>query len=203
MKIINILLLFSCILLLSNSILLNNNPFNKKCLKCPNCAFGYIGGGALIYESNNGIKNFILGIDCKNELVDFGDKINSPNERIWISVSEILNIKTLNVLNTKPNDIIINDYIDIDCKEHKYRCYLVKIDNFDIYKYKCNKYDFDNKFKKYFNEIHNIIIISETSIKNLLDKEYNNANNSPELIPYMISSRLKKILYIYFYEQRN
>ena len=206
MKIINILLLLllSYILLLSKSILLNKNSFNKKCLNCPNCSFGYIGGGALIYESdNNGTKKMILGIDYKNELTDLGDKINFPNERIWNTVSEIINSKTFNVLNTKPNEIIINDYIDIDSNTHKYRCYLFQIDKFEINKYKYNKFTFNNKFKKYFNEINDIIIIPESSIKKLLENEYDIANNSGELIPYMISSRLKKILNIYFYERNS
>ena len=195
---INLLLL--TYFLFGYSIMLNKKSFSGAlCNNCEKCLFGYVGGGAIIYENNNdGSKNFILGVNNKNNLVDFGGKVANQNERIWTTVSGELYKQSNKFFNIDDKKIIEFNYVNVKFNQHKYRCYFIEIEKKNnkntIYKIR------NEDFLKNYNEIINIISIPENKIKKLLYDEYEDLNKSNELIPYILSNRLKKIFNIYFEE---
>lgn len=182
-------------LLFSYSILMNNEfMLKKRCTNCEKCSNGFTGSGVLLYEKDsNDKKTFVLGIDYKNELTDFGGKIDNNKEKIYITALRECNEETKEILNLTPNDIITSDYINIARNEHKYRCYIVKTNYFDINKFNSKKIKNNNLD---YNEIINIIKINEDELKKIFNLIY--SNDTIEIIPYFISTRLIKILKIYY-----
>ena len=182
-------------LLFSYSILMNNEfMLKKRCTNCKKCSNGFTGSGVLLYEKDsNDKKTFVLGIDYKNELTDFGGKIDNNKEKIYITALRECNEETKEILNLTPNDIITSDYINIARNEHKYRCYIVKTNYFDINKFNSKKIKNNNLD---YNEIINIIKINEDELKKIFNLIY--SNDTIEIIPYFISTRLIKILKIYY-----
>ena len=179
-------------IVLVKSIILNKNPLHGKfCENCERCSSGYTGSGVLLYKDVK--KKFILGIDYKNELTDFGGKIDFVNENICNTASRELFEESNRVLNISSKDILSCQYIDIDRYTHKYRCYILPIKKFDKKLFDYNKQNIKNSSSVY-KEITNIIEIDQESLKNKLLYKL----NTVEIIPYDISPRLKKILYIYF-----
>jgi hypothetical protein len=172
------------------SISLNQKSIEKNyCKSCSKCSLGYTGSGVLLYKKNNNCKNFVLGLDYKNELTDFGGKIDYTSEKIWNTASRELFEESNRVFNISGREILSNDYIDIDRNMHKYRCYILQIKDFDKSQFYHNKLDYKNSPFPY-SEITNIIEIKEDNLKKLL---FNKSD-----IPYTISLRLEKILQIYF-----
>ena len=194
---LKIILLFSFIII-SYSIQLNKKPFeNKFCNSCDKCSLGYTGGGVLLYKNKGKNKKFIFGIDYKNELTDLGGQINSIHEKVWETASRELFEESNGIFNIDKKEIGDYDYIDIDRINHKYRCYFIPIKNFDkkkFYSNKANSIYSTNSFK----EIIDIVIIQEENLKKMISNESNYLNKSPDIIPYIISPRLKKILSIYY-----
>ena len=172
------------------SISLNKKSFEKNyCKNCSKCSLGYTGSGVLLYKKNNNCKKFVLGLDYKNELTDFGGKIDFTSEKIWDTASRELFEESNRVFNISGREILSNDYIDIDRNTHKYRCYILQIKYFDKNQFYNNKLDSIHSTLPY-NEINNIIEIKEENLKKLL---FNKSDNS-----YTFSLRLEKILQIYF-----
>ena len=182
-------------LLFTYSILMNNEfMLKKRCTNCEKCTNGFTGSGVLLYEKNsNHKKTFVLGIDYKNELTDFGGKTDNNKEKVYITALRECNEETKGILNLIPSDIITSEHIDIPRNEHKYRCYIVKTNYFDINKFNSKKIKNNNLDD---NEIVNIIKINEDELKKIINLTY--SNNATEITPYFISSRLSKILKIYY-----
>lgn len=192
----NIILLFG-FLVFANSLLLNKKPFSGQfCNGCDKCSLGYTGGGVLLYKNNENDKEIILGIDYKNELTDFGGKINYSGEKVWEIASRELYEESNGIFQIDKNIIGENDYVDIDRINHKYRCYFIPIENYEINKFHENKKMFfqTNSFK----EIVDIISVQEKVLKNIITNKSDYLVNSPDIIPFILSPRLKKILSIYF-----
>jgi hypothetical protein len=173
---------------------MNNKFILKKCNICEKCSNGFIGSGILLYEKNiYNKKTFIIGIDYKNELTDFGGKINNNKEKVYITASRECNEETKEIINLTPSDIIGSDYIDIIQNKHKYRCYIYKTNFFDLNKFNSKKIKNNNHEH---NEIISIIKINEDELK----KIYNltQSNDCTETSQYFISTRLIKILKIFY-----
>jgi hypothetical protein len=187
-----LLYVFLGFITIGNAILLNQKLFNDNyCNGCDKCSLGYTGSGVLLHIAKQ--HKFILGVDYKNELTDFGGKINFTKEKIWITASRELFEESNRVFNVSYKNIISCNYIDIDRNLHKYRCYILPITKFDKKLFHLNKFNSICKTNSFI-EIIDIIEIKEETLKNLLF----NKVDSPEIIPYYISPRLKKILYVYF-----
>jgi hypothetical protein len=187
-----LLYIFLGFLSYSLSIILNQKLFdNNLCKGCNKCSLGYTGSGVLLLKGKQ--NKFILGVDYKNELTDFGGKIDFITEKIWVTASRELYEESSGVFNVSSGNISSCNYIDIDINLHKYRCYILPIKKFDKKLFHQKK--INSIYKTYsFREIIDIIEIKQETLKNLLF----NKVDSPEIIPYYISPRLKKILYIYF-----
>jgi len=178
--------------LLGFSISLNKKPLgNNFCKGCDRCSSGYTGSGVLLYKTKQ--QKFVLGVDYKNELTDFGGKIDFVSEKIWNTASRELFEESNRVFNISGTQILSCDYIDIDRNIHKYRSYILPIKNFDKKQFYYNKAN--SLYTTFsFREITDIIEIKKEHLKKLLY----NIDDSPEIIPYDISPRLKKILLLYF-----
>lgn len=186
------LLIFFSKLIIVNSIVNNNLKYYNYCTNCDKCSFGFTGSGVLLFEKDiNNKKNFILGIDYKNELTDFGGKIDNNKEKVFVTASRECNEETKGIINLTHNDIIMSDHIDICRFEHKYRCYLVETKYFDINKFKKIKI---NNMEN--NEIISVIKINEDKLKKILDESY--LDEIPDIFPYYFSTRLIKILNTYY-----
>lgn len=184
--------LYLIFILYGSSILLNKKPLDKNfCKNCDRCSFGYTGSGVLLLYKNN--KKFLLGIDNKNELTDFGGRINYINEKTWNTSSRVLLKESNGIFNISGQEILSCDHIDIDTNIHKYRCYILPIKKYDKKLYLYNKIKSEYSTNS-FKEIIDIIEINHESLKKLLYYKV----DSPEIIPYEISPRLKKILNVYF-----
>lgn len=185
--------LFITYLMITNSNALLNKHYTK-CNKCNKCSNGFTGSGILLYEKNNyNEKIFILGLDYKNELTDFGGKIDNTNEKVYETAIREFNEETKGILNLTRKHIDPLKRIDIDRYNHTYRCYIVKTDYFDINKFKSTKIVESNLD---LNEIITIIKINENKLKRIVtdknnDKEY-------KTFPYEISPRLMTILKSYY-----
>lgn len=193
------MLLFKKLLLLTKlfitySILMNDKRvLNKYCTNCYKCSNGFTGSGILLYEKNIcDEKIFVLGIDYKNELTDFGGRIDNVDEKVYDTALREFNEETKRTLNLTRGDIFLWKHVDIYRNNHKYRCYIVKTEYFDIDEFNSKK--INNNLD--FNEIKNIIKINENKLKKIINET--NQNERAMNLSYDISPRLIKILNTYY-----
>jgi ADP-ribose pyrophosphatase YjhB (NUDIX family) len=172
-----------------NSVLLNKNMQKSFCKGCDKCINGYTGAGVLLINQKS--KKMILGLDYKNELTDFGGKIDK-GEKIYQAAQRELFEETCNVVNKDLNIISNSNNIDIDRVNHRYKCYLLNFDDFNYSLFDENKKKISNV---YCNEIKIIDSYDITYIKSIYDKQKNKQSIENK---YFISKRLEKILEVYF-----
>lgn len=185
--------LFMLYLIFANSNALLNKHYSK-CSNCNKCSNGFTGSGILLYEKNNyNEKIFVLGLDYKNELTDFGGKIDNSNEKVYETAIREFNEETKGVLNLTRKHIDSLERIDIDRYNHIYRCYIVNTDYFDINKFNLNEPDNKNLD---LNEIITIVKINEKKLKKIVADKKN--DEECKTFSYEISPRLMTILKSYY-----
>jgi len=190
-----LLLLVLLICIISNTY--GNQLYGNYCKGCSRCTNGFIGAGILPYQLSGEHKKFILGIDYKNELSDFSYQTYNSNNKICEIVQKGISRNFYNTINITSSEIATSNYIEIPRFDHKYRCYIVHINNFQKTQYDIKRLS-KNLIEHTLDEHFDIVMLNENKLKYILNEHKNLANKSPETIPNMLSKRLELLLTTYF-----